>query len=234
MAFPIERVPSAVGNTIAVAFSGGSNDIPSYSLADLSACLDKGDRDFFRRQFSGKVVIVGSDIASADQILTTKRFANPLLPQNGERCASPAPAKVSATPFHERGLFPGDGGRQSDPRRSPARTAPGRLCDVVHGGSSDRDWRLGLGAPVMLAGGAVAALIWIALTTLAFQHFVALPFFEPIVCAVRPSAPRSGCVSGSRSGKAVPEHAFGLYLAPDVIDRHDVFGRVADSWRRDA
>ena len=87
-----ERVPSAMGNTIAVAFAGGSNDIPSYSLADLRACLDKGDRDFFRRQFSGKVVIVGSDIASADQILTTKRFANPVLPQKSERCASPAPA----------------------------------------------------------------------------------------------------------------------------------------------
>jgi adenylate cyclase len=89
-----QRVPSAMRNTIAVAFAGGSNDIPSYSLADLRACLDKGDRDFFRRQFSGKVVIVGSDIASADQILTTKRFANPRLPQKSERCASPAPARA--------------------------------------------------------------------------------------------------------------------------------------------
>ena len=76
-----ERVPSAVENTVAVAFSGGSNDIPSYSLADLRACLDKGDTDFFRRQFAEKVVIVGSDVAGADQILSSKRFANPPLPQ---------------------------------------------------------------------------------------------------------------------------------------------------------
>ncbi|MFZ0600873.1 MAG: CHASE2 domain-containing protein, partial [Roseiarcus sp.] len=89
-----ERAHSAIGNTVAVAFAGGSNDIPSYSLADLSTCLDKGDKDFFRRQFNGKVVIVGSDIASADQILTTKRFANPHLPQKSERCGSPAPAKA--------------------------------------------------------------------------------------------------------------------------------------------
>jgi hypothetical protein len=45
-----DRVPSTLENTIAVAFSGGSNDIPSYSLADLRACLEKGDKDFFRRQ----------------------------------------------------------------------------------------------------------------------------------------------------------------------------------------
>ena len=85
-----QRVPSAMRNTIAVAFAGGSNDIPSYSLADLRACLDKGDRDFFRRQFSGKVVIVGSDIASADQILTTKRFG-----AGGPRVGRPQPHTAS-------------------------------------------------------------------------------------------------------------------------------------------
>jgi adenylate cyclase len=79
---------------------------------------------------------------------------------------------------------------------------------------------LGLGAPVMLVGGAVAALIWIASTTLAFQHFVALPFFEPIVCAVATFAAaialRLGIVDRE---KLFLRRAFGLYLSPSVIER---------------
>ena len=216
-----ERVPSAVGNTIAVAFAGGSNDIPSYSLADLRACLDKGDRDFFRRQFSGKVVIVGSDIASADQILTTKRFANPVLPQKSERCASPAPAlapqgrSTSGVYFQAMAidnLIRGEALRELGPATILAvSSAAGAVIGIGV---------LGLGAPVMLVGGAVAALIWIASTTLAFQHFVALPFFEPIVCAVATFAAaialRLGIVDRE---KLFLRRAFGLYLSPSVIER---------------
>ena len=216
-----QRVPSAIGNTVAVAFAGGSNDIPSYSLADLRACLDKGDRDFFRRQFSGKVVIVGSDIASADQILTTKRFANPLLPQKSERCASPAPARApqgrstSGVYFQATAvdnLIRGEGLRELVPATTLAMSsAAGAVIGIGV---------LGLGAPVMLVGGAVAALIWIASTTLAFQHFVALPFFEPIVCAVATFAAaialRLGIVDRE---KLFLRRAFGLYLSPSVIER---------------
>ena len=216
-----QRVPSAMGNTIAVAFAGGSNDIPSYSLADLSACLDKGDRDFFRRQFSGKVVIVGSDIASADQILTTKRFANPLLPQKSERCASPAPAgapqgrSTSGVYFQATAvdnLIRGEGLRELVPATTLAMSS---VAGAVIGIGV-----LSFGAPVMLVSGAVAALIWIASTTLAFQHFVALPFFEPIVCAVATFATaialRLGVVDRE---KLFLRRAFGLYLSPSVIER---------------
>ena len=216
-----QRVPSAMGNTIAVAFAGGSNDILSYSLADLSACLDKGDRDFFRRQFSGKVVIVGSDIASADQILTTKRFANPLLPQKSERCASPAPAgaaqgrSTSGVYFQATAvdnLIRGEGLRELVPATTLAMSS---VAGAVIGIGV-----LSFGAPVMLVSGAVAALIWIASTTLAFQHFVALPFFEPIVCAVATFATaialRLGVVDRE---KLFLRRAFGLYLSPSVIER---------------
>ena len=194
-----------MGNTVAVAFAGGSNDIPSYSLADLSTCLDKGDRDFFRRQFSGKVVIVGSDIASADQILTTKRFANPHLPQKSERCASPAPARAlqgrstSGVYFQAMAvdnLIRGEGLRELGPAATLAMSsAAGAVIGIGV---------LGLGVPVMLVGGAVAALIWIASTTLAFQHFVALPFFDRRVRSRDVRCRDRVASRGRGSGKAVP------------------------------
>ena len=39
---------SAVPNTITLNFAGGADDIPTYSLADLRACAEKGDKEFFR------------------------------------------------------------------------------------------------------------------------------------------------------------------------------------------
>jgi adenylate cyclase len=216
-----ERVHSAIGNTIAVAFAGGSNDIPSYSLADLSACLDKGDRDFFHRQFSGKVVILGSDIASADQILTTKRFANPHLPQKTERCASPAPARApqgrstSGVFFQAMAvdnLIRGEGLRELGPATT--------LASSSVAGAAAGIGVLGLGVPAVLVGGAVATLIWVASTTLAFQHFIALPFFETIACALVTFAAaialRLGVVDRE---KLFLRRVFGLYLSPRVIER---------------
>src|SRR5579863_7128946 len=46
----------AVAGTIALNFAGGAGDVPAYSLADLSACAAKNDKDYFHRQFGGKVV----------------------------------------------------------------------------------------------------------------------------------------------------------------------------------
>ena len=68
------RIPSAVRGTMTLNFEGGADDIPTYSLADLSACAAKGDKDFFRRQFEGKVVILGTVLASEDRQRTSKRF----------------------------------------------------------------------------------------------------------------------------------------------------------------
>ena len=216
-----EHLTSAVENAVAVAFAGGSDDIPSYSLADLRACLDKGDREFFRRHFADKAVIVGSDIASADQILTSKRFANPLLPQKSERCASPAPAgalrgrSMSGVYFQAMAvdnLIRGERLREL----APVPTLAMSLAAGVGIGVGV----LSLGAPVALAGGAVAALVWTAAATFAFQHFIALPLYEPIVSAAATFAAavalRLGVVDRE---KLFLRRAFGLYLSPSVIER---------------
>src|SRR5690348_7143538 len=45
------RIPSRIPNTMALNFDGGADPIPTFSLADLRACVDKGDTQFFRRYF---------------------------------------------------------------------------------------------------------------------------------------------------------------------------------------
>ena len=61
-----------------------------YSLADLRACVDKNDTEFFRRNFNGKVVLFGSALDIEDRKLTSKRFATTPAGASAERCALPA------------------------------------------------------------------------------------------------------------------------------------------------
>ena len=57
------RIPGAVPNTMTFNFEGGADDIPTFSFADLRFCAANNDKDFFRRQFEGKVVIFGTVLA---------------------------------------------------------------------------------------------------------------------------------------------------------------------------
>src|ERR1700722_3663028 len=75
-------------------FDGGSDDIPTYSFADLHACLEKGDADFFRRNFEGKAVLLGPQLDFEDSKTTTNRVAVDW--RSGARCPLPYDA---ATPI---------------------------------------------------------------------------------------------------------------------------------------
>ncbi len=67
-------VPSAVPNTLTLNFRGAGRDVPAFSFADLRACVEKGDREFFRRAFDGKVVILGTVLNFEDRKLTSMRL----------------------------------------------------------------------------------------------------------------------------------------------------------------
>lgn len=86
------RIPSAVPNTLTLNFRGGGEDVPTFSFADLHACVDKDDREFFRRQFDGKVVIVGTLLDFEDRKFTSKRFVTGFDSARAPRCALAAPA----------------------------------------------------------------------------------------------------------------------------------------------
>src|SRR4029453_16823664 len=82
----------AVDNTITLNFVGGADGIPTFSLADLRACVEKGDKEFFRRHFEGKVVLIGTLLDVEDRKITSKRFATGPEGARAERCAVTAPA----------------------------------------------------------------------------------------------------------------------------------------------
>ena len=81
-------------NTITLNFAGGADDIPTYSLADLRACAEKDDKDFFRRHFDGKVVLIGTVLDVEDRKITSKRFAT--APKARARRAAPCPRRRRA------------------------------------------------------------------------------------------------------------------------------------------
>jgi len=55
-------------------FDGGSGDVQTYSLADLRACVERDDKEFFRSQFADKIVIFGTLLDAEDRKLTSKRL----------------------------------------------------------------------------------------------------------------------------------------------------------------
>jgi len=83
------RVPSAVPNTLTLNFRGGGENIPTFSFADLRACVENGDSVFFHREFDGKVVLFGSLLGFEDRQLTSTRFVTGLDGARAPRCALP-------------------------------------------------------------------------------------------------------------------------------------------------
>src|SRR6266852_6394819 len=89
------RIPGVVPNTLTLNFEGGGNDIPTFSLADLCACVERNNTEFFHREFTGKVVICGTVLNTEDRKITSKRFATGLEGSRVPRCAlPPAPPSV--------------------------------------------------------------------------------------------------------------------------------------------
>src|SRR5690349_21104046 len=91
MMFGAYRIPAIVPNTMTLNFDGGADPVPTYSLADLHACIEKADSDFFQRNFAGKVVLIATVLDVEDRQVTSKRFATAPENPTGPRCALPQP-----------------------------------------------------------------------------------------------------------------------------------------------
>jgi len=88
---PAPANAAALRETVTLNFAAGAADIPTYSLADLNACIEKGDKDFFRKNFDGKVVLLGTVLDVEDRKITSARFAVAPEGARGARCALPPP-----------------------------------------------------------------------------------------------------------------------------------------------
>ena len=216
------RIPSAVPNTLTLNFDGGADAIPTFSLADLSACINKGDTDFFRRYFDGKVVLVGSRLDIEDRQITSERFATAPESANGPRCALAAPAAQTFA-------------RDSIPGVYIHATAVNNLINrdalIEFGRLSN-----GLTAIAFSAAAAFAVLVlplfaaiiacltaagaWAGCAIFAFRHAVALPLIEPLFAAGITVVATTGYrFLIADKDRRFLRKSFALYLAPAVIER---------------
>ena len=217
-------IPSAVPNTLTLNFEGGANDIRTFSLADLRACVERNNADFFRREFAGKIVIFGTLLGSEDRKFTSKRLATGLDGARAPRCALP-PAQPSPGQF-KRGSIAGvyiHATAVHNLMTEDAVVEPGRLAATLIAIAFAA--LAGLAAR-MLAPGAAAVVflgifaIWTCLATFAFTKALALPLSEPFLAGLSSMIAIVGYRLGvTDKGERLLRKSFALYLAPQVIDR---------------
>jgi serine phosphatase RsbU (regulator of sigma subunit)/CHASE2 domain-containing sensor protein len=177
----------AVAGTITLNFAGGAGDIPTFSLADLLACAEKHDQDFFRRHFDGKVVLIGTVLDVEDRKITSTRFAAAPEGARAERCVLTTPAAgqtfirdsisgvyVQATAVNN--LIRGDALTEFDRIgtgiASFALAALAVVAALVLGPA---------GATLAFLG---LAAVWSAGATIAFRGALAVPLVEPQLTAL--------------------------------------------------
>ena len=217
------RIPAQVPNTLTLNFDGGSNDIPTFSLADLRACNEKGDTNFFRRYFDGKVVLIGTRLDVEDRQITSKRYATAPENTNGPRCALPTPPPSAR--FN----------RESIAGMYIHATAVNNLIDRDALTELSRSGRglIGVGFAAVAAVavlelplvGAIlailaAAAVWTIGAIFAFTHAVSLPLIETLIAGMVGFVVMTGFrFLVSEKDRRLLRKRFALYLAPAVIEK---------------
>jgi adenylate cyclase len=216
------QIPGRVPNTVTLNFAGGSRDIPTYSLVDLRACIEKGDQEFFRRNFNGKVVLIGVALEVEDRKITSKRFATEPERPTGERCALPPPSGVD---FHRRAIV----------GTYVHATAVNNLLrrDALVETSRLQTAMIAAAAAAIAAAGALLLLpavagfsfvllsgAWTAASVVAIQNTLVLPLLEALFAGILALVGTIGLrLTVTDKDKIFLRKSFALYLAPAVIER---------------
>lgn len=217
------RVPSAEAGTLTLNFDGGADDIPTYSLADLRACVERGDAGFFKRQFAGKVVIFGTLLDIEDRRMTSKRFATGIEHAGAPRCALPPvrneaqPAKRTIAGVYIHATAVGNLLRH-DVVIEPGRAVRALLAGALALGAAAAALRFA--PPGAIAATLGLAIVYTVAAVSAFRAALALPLVEPIVAGGAALAATVGWrfVVADREERLL-RRGFALYLSPQVIDR---------------
>jgi class 3 adenylate cyclase/CHASE2 domain-containing sensor protein len=218
---------STVPDTVVLNFEGGEGDIPTYTFADLSACAAKDDAAYFRKNFDGKVVLIGTVLDVEDRKITSKRFATAPEGVRAARCAIPSPPQGQGQfQAFKRDSIPGvyihatavNNLIRGDALSEFGRTGTAIVSFVLSALAALAALALGPAAAALATLGIIAA--WIATATAAFRSAIALPIVEPGLAAVV----ALGATIGYRfvvadKGKRLLRQSFALYLAPSVIEK---------------
>lgn len=215
-------IPNAEPNTLTLNFRGGGRDVPVYSFADLRACVEKGDSDYFHRAFDGKIVILGTVLNFEDRKLTSMRLSGGFDGTPGPRCALPAPAgtqskalsAVSGVLVHAtavRNLMERDAVTE-------LRFAARLVIATAFAGL------VAFAACLLAPAGAVIAYlalaaVYTACAVAVFVRALALPVTEPALAGLAATAMMIGYrfVIADREERFLRK-SFALYLAPQVIE----------------
>ena len=217
------RLPRQTPDMLTLNFQGGADDVPTYSFADLYACVAKDDKNFFKRNFGGKIVLIGTVLDVEDRKITSKRFATAPEGARAERCALPIPVasqtfardSIAGVYIHAtavNNLVRNDGliefGRIATAISSFALAALAAAAALAFGPVSAASATLGL------------AITWIAGATVALRHALALPLVEPLIASVAALVATIGYrFVIADKGKRLLRQSFALYLAPAVIEK---------------
>jgi len=217
------RVAGSVRNTMTLNFEGGADDIPTYSFADLRACALKGDKDYFRREFAGKVVLVGTVTGYEDQRQTSKRFATGTEGARRPRCALPQQKQaegfvrstISGVYIHATAV--------NNLVRNDAAVELGRVSAFLFAvlialaaGELAQLFKPAMAAAILLG----AAVLYTAAATLLFNHALVLPLIEPLGAGALALAAMIGYrFMVSDKDRRLLQKSFAYYLAPREIER---------------
>jgi adenylate cyclase len=216
-------IPSAVKNTFTLNFDGG-NDIPTFSLADLRVCAERGDKEYFHRHFADKVVIFGTLLDQEDRKRTSKRFVTGFDQSTAPRCALTAPAanvarfgraSIAGVYVHATAV--------SNLIAHDALAELGRLPTVI----------IAIGFALLVAvaarllapvtAGAVyfgMIVLWTLGATLVFARLLVVPLSEPFIAGfIALIAMIAWRLIVTDRGQRLLRRSFALYLAPQVIDQ---------------
>jgi len=217
------RIPSDVPDTMTLNFDGGADDIPTYSFADLRLCASNGDKDYFRREFAGKVVIIGTLLDSEDHLLTSKRFATRTEGARRPRCAL---AEKPVAARFEHSTIAGVYIHATAVNNLIAKDATVELGRVPAFAITALTALLAAALAWLLKPvGATAAffaatVVWAGAATIAFNHAVVLPLAQPVAAGVAALAATVGYrFITSDKERRLLQRSFAYYLAPHVIEK---------------
>jgi adenylate cyclase len=217
------KIPASLPNTMTVNFEGGADDIPTYSFADLRACALKNDKDYFKRAFEGKVVIFGTVLDAEDRRFTSKRFATGLEGARAPRCAGEGkPVTTSFKRSSIAGIYI-HATAVNNLIRNDAVIELGRHATFAIAALIAALAATGalLFAPLGAAAAfAVLAIVGLVDALVAFKFGTVIPVVEPFVAGLGALALTIGYrLVVADKNRRLLQKSFGLYLAPDVINR---------------
>ena len=217
-------IPQAVRNTLTVNFDGGGGDILTYSLADLRACVERDDKEFFRREFADKVVIFGTLLDLEDRKITSKRFATGRERSGAPRCAlsQPPPGTIHFPRSTIAGVYLHAAAVNNLIGRDSLRElGRGPVAIIAIGFALLAALAARRLAPLTAAVVWVGmALTWTAVATLVFAKSLVLPLSEPFAASIAALVLIIAWrLVVTDRGQRLLRNSFALYLAPQVIDQ---------------